>query len=142
MSSNFRDHLRPSNDPRIANLAELDAYSHAEKVLKHPVAHKLFDSWRELYEHTEFKGITTQGECLPGLFMLQDEQAPVQESMKAVEQLLKGLTQAQIAKVPARTRGKLTRATRKVRAGHAEAAPTIISTSSRLGPPSRTSWRT
>jgi hypothetical protein len=99
MSSNFRDHIRPPNDPRIANLAELDAYSHAERMLKHPVAHKLFDSWRELYEHTEFKGITTQGECLPGLFMLQDEQAPVQESMKAVEKLLKGLTSAQINKV-------------------------------------------
>lgn len=97
MSAYFRDHLRPPDDPRIANLAELDAYSHADRMLSHPVAHKLFDSWRELYEHTEFKGITTQGECVPGLFTLQDEQAPVQASIQAVEHMLEGLTPAQTA---------------------------------------------
>ena len=97
MSSNFRDHLRPPDDPRIASLSELDAYSHAERMLSHPVANKLFDRWRELYEHTEFKGITTQGDCVTGLFTLQDEQAPVQASMHAVEHLLQGLTPAQTA---------------------------------------------
>jgi hypothetical protein len=95
MSSNFRDHLRPSDDPRIAGLAELDAYSHADRILNHPIAHQLFDRWRELYEHNEFKGITTQGECVPGLFTLQDEQVPVQASMQAVEHLLQGLTPEQ-----------------------------------------------
>jgi hypothetical protein len=95
MSSNFRDYLRPADDPRIAGLAELDAYSHADRILKHPIAHQLFDRWRELYEHTEFKGITTQGECVPGLFTLQDEQAPVQASILAVEHLLQGLTPEQ-----------------------------------------------
>ena len=95
MSSNFRDYLRPADDPRIAGLAELDAYSHADRILNHPIAHQLFDRWRELYEHTEFKGITTQGECVPGLFTLQDEQAPVQASMQAVEHLLQGLTPEQ-----------------------------------------------
>ena len=97
MSSNFRDHLRPKDDPRIAGLAELDAYSHADRILSHPIAHQLFDRWRDLYEHTEFKGITTQGECVPGLFTLQDEQAPVQASIQAVEHLLQGLTPEQTA---------------------------------------------
>jgi len=97
MSANFRDHLRPPNDPRIAGLSELDAYSHADRILRHPLAHQLFDSWRDLYEHSEFKGITTQGECLPGLFTLQDEQAPIVASVQAAEQLLKGLTPAQTA---------------------------------------------
>ena len=95
MSAYFRDHLRPHDDPRIASLCELDAYSHADRMLNHPVAHKLFDSWRALYEHTEFTGITTHGECVPGLFTLQDEQAPVQASIQAVEHLLQGLTPAQ-----------------------------------------------
>jgi hypothetical protein len=99
MPSHFRDHLRPPDDPRIASLAELDAYSHADRVLHHPVAHQLFDRWRELYEHTEFKGITTDGECVQGLFTLQDEQAPVQACVQAVEHLLEGLTPAQIEKV-------------------------------------------
>jgi hypothetical protein len=99
MSSNFRDHLRPSDDPRIAGLAELDAYSHADRILSHPIAHQLFDRWRELYDHTEFKGITTQGECVPGLFTLQDEQAPMQACIRAVEDLLMGLTPAQTAVV-------------------------------------------
>ena len=97
MSSNFRDHLRPKDDPRIAGLAEHDAYSHADRILSHPIAHQLFDRWRDLYEHTEFKGITTQGECVPGLFTLQDEQAPVQASIQAVEHLLQGLTPEQTA---------------------------------------------
>jgi hypothetical protein len=95
MSSNFRDHLRPSDDPRIAGLAELDAYSHADRILSHPIAHQLFGRWRDLYEHTEFKGITTDGKCVPGLFTLQDEQAPVQACIRAVEDLLKGLTPEQ-----------------------------------------------
>jgi len=97
MSAYFRDHLRPPDDPRIASLCELDAYSHAERMLSHPVAHQLFDRWRELYEHSEFRGITTQGECVPGLFTLQDEQAPVQTSIQAAEHLLQGLTPEQTA---------------------------------------------
>jgi hypothetical protein len=97
MSAYFRDHLRPNDDPRIASLSELDAYSHAERMLSHPVAHKLFDSWRDLYEQTEFIGITTNGECVKGLFTLQDEQAPVKACMEAVEHFLKGLTSAQKA---------------------------------------------
>jgi len=97
MSSHFRDHLRPLDDPRIASLAELDAYSHADRMLNHPVARQLFDHWLDLYEHTQFKGITTHGECTMGLFTLQDEQAPVEEAQQAVEHFLKGLTSAQKA---------------------------------------------
>jgi hypothetical protein len=99
MSANFRDHLRTADDPRITGLAELDAYSHADRVLRHPVAHQLFEGWRALYEQTEFKGITTHGECVPGLFKLQDEQAPVQACVQAVEHLLQGLTSEQKAVV-------------------------------------------
>jgi hypothetical protein len=65
--------------------------------VRHPIAQQLFDSWRALYEHTEFKGITTQGECVPGLFTLQDEQAPIVASVQAAEHLLQGLTPEQTA---------------------------------------------
>jgi hypothetical protein len=91
----FRSHLRSPDDPRIAGIDQLDAYSHAQRVLAHPIAKRLFDGWRETYQNTDFRGITTDGQCLPGLFALGDTQAPVRAAMDAALALLATLGEAQ-----------------------------------------------
>jgi len=84
----FRAHLRRPDDPRIAGIGELDAYRFAERVLTHPVPARLFDGWLRRYHETDFKGITAEGDCLPGLFALADHGAPVAAAQAAALQLL------------------------------------------------------
>ena len=62
-----------------------------------PIAKRLFDGWRDTYHHTEFKGISTDGQCQGGLFRLADEQAPVRAAMAAAHALLATLAEAQRA---------------------------------------------
>ena len=93
--SSFRAHLRAPDDPRISGIDQLDAYSHAERVLAHPIAKRLFSGWRETYETTDFQGITTDGQCVPGLFAPGDAQAPVRAAMDAALALLATLSEAQ-----------------------------------------------
>lgn len=95
MPSNFRDFIRPSDDPRVQGLSELDAYTHADRILKHPVAHKLFDHWRDLYEKTDFVGITTGGQLQPNLFSLREEGGPTLAAVVAVNRLLEHITDEQ-----------------------------------------------
>jgi hypothetical protein len=94
-TSAFRSHLRMPDDPRIAGLDRLDAYSHAQRVMANPVAKKLFDGWQRTYESSDFKGITLDGTCQPNLFVLADEGAPVAASCAAALHLLTTVTQAQ-----------------------------------------------
>lgn len=91
----FRRHLRQPDDPRIAGIDQLDAYSHAERVITNPMARRLFDGWRETYEKSGFHGITINGTCLPDLFALADESAPVAACVAAAQQLLTVVTEAQ-----------------------------------------------
>ncbi len=87
-ASSFRAHLRSPDDPRIAGISELDAYSFVDRVLAHPVRAQLFDGWLQRYRETEFEGITTDGQCIPDLFALADNGAPVVAAQAAALQLL------------------------------------------------------
>ncbi len=86
--SAFRAHLRSPDDPRIAGISELDAYSFVDRVLSHPVRAQLFDGWLKRYRETEFEGITTDGHVIPGLFVLADHGAPVAAAQAAALRLL------------------------------------------------------
>jgi|APGre2960657505_1045072.scaffolds.fasta_scaffold13361_2 hypothetical protein len=97
--SAFRHHLRRADDPRIAGIEKLDAFSHAERMLAHPLAGKLFSGWRRTYETSEFRGITTDGHCAAGLFTLGDENAPVRAAVDAADALLKTLDDDQRRKL-------------------------------------------
>lgn len=97
--SAFRSHLRRPDDPRIAGIDQLDAYSHAQRMLSHPFAGPLFRGWRETYETSAFHGITTDGHCLPGLFALGDTQAPVDTAMDAALALTALLDETQRARL-------------------------------------------
>ena len=86
--SAFRAHLRKSDDPRIAGIEKLDAYSWAERTLANPRAAALFGEWMERYRGEDFHGITTDGSVIPGLFSLADENAPVPAVAQAADALL------------------------------------------------------
>src|SRR5262249_50431868 len=60
--------------------------AHAQTRLKSPRAGDLFGTWAKLAAEP-FKGITTDGNVVPGLFSLQPADAPVAQMIDAVRSL-------------------------------------------------------
>ncbi len=94
---NFRQHLRAPDDPRLAGIGTMDAYTWAEHTFANPRAGALFAAWRERYRNSDFHGITCDGHCQPGLFELGPEAAPAAAIAVAVEQVLHLATPGQRA---------------------------------------------
>lgn len=88
MAGGFRAHLRDPGDPRIAGIADMDAYAWAQHVLAIPRAAELFASWRKRYAEDAFFGITTDGRRIPGLFQLAPDGAPAAAMAEAADRLL------------------------------------------------------
>src|SRR6478752_8088327 len=91
ISSNFRDHLRPDDDPRLAELRGLTVREYAEYAKTDPFAGPMIAGWAKLYPEP-FVGVTTDGVVLDGLYRLDDvrpgEEAPTKEMVVAAEALL------------------------------------------------------
>jgi hypothetical protein len=86
----FRRFLRSPDDPRIAGIGRMDAYSWAGRMLEHPRAGPLFAAWRKRYEESEFDGITADGTVRPGLFEEgPPEGAPTAEVAAATSRVLR-----------------------------------------------------
>lgn len=96
-SSSFRAHLRSPGDPRIAGIAEFDAYSFADATMRNERARALFDVWLERYRSSDFTGITSDGHCIPGLYSLSAEGAPAEAMCAAATRVLALTTPAQRA---------------------------------------------
>ena len=88
---NFRNFLRSHDDPRIAGIDKMDAYSWAERTMANPRVGPLFAAWHKRYQETSFYGITTDGERIDSLFELADEDAPVEAMVQAANNLLAAL---------------------------------------------------
>ena len=88
MAAPFRQHLRKHDDPRIAGIEAMDAYSWVDHVMHHPRPKALFEGWLERYRTQDFFGITTDGRKVPGLFALASEGAPVAAMAAAADRLL------------------------------------------------------
>lgn len=93
---NFRQHLRAPDDPRIAGISAMDAYTWAEQTFANPRAGALFAAWRARY-NTDFHGITCDGHCQPGLFKLAHEGAPAAAIASVVRRVLNLATAEQRA---------------------------------------------
>src|SRR6478752_3615364 len=97
ISSNFRDHLRPDDDPRLAELRGLTVREYAEYAKTDPFAGPMIAGWAKLYPEP-FVGVTTDGVVLDGLYRLDDvrpgEEAPTKEMVVAAEALLDTLDDA------------------------------------------------
>jgi hypothetical protein len=88
MSNNFRDLIPPPDHPRIAGIAERDAYSHAANVLAtRPRVQGLLAERRARLEQP-FRGITTNGDVVPDLYTLADEAAPTGAMVEAARVVL------------------------------------------------------
>jgi hypothetical protein len=88
MSNNFRDLIPPPDHPRVAGIAERDAYSHAANVLAtRPRVQGLLAERRARLEQP-FRGITTNGDVVPDLYTLADEAAPTGGMVEAARVVL------------------------------------------------------
>lgn len=93
----FRSFLRRADDPRVAGLRDLNACEHADQILNDPARRGLFDGWRNLYEQSDFKGISTDGQCVSGLFELGAHGAPAEAAHAAATRLLAIVSDSQRA---------------------------------------------
>lgn len=90
-SNNYHDILFPLDSPRLVSCRGKDVYQYGKDIFDFPPAAALIAYWRTLYE-APFKGITSNGEILPGLFHLADEGAPVKAMTQAAAKLLAALS--------------------------------------------------
>jgi hypothetical protein len=88
MNNNFRDYLPAPDDPRVSGISERDAYSHAEHALATRPRVQLLLNERRSRISEPFRGITTDGKVVPGLFDIADEGAPVGAITEAARVLL------------------------------------------------------
>jgi hypothetical protein len=80
--------------PGQSKIAGPTARAHAEARRQSPRAQEFFAQWeKQLAE--PFKGITTDGKALPGLYKLEPNGAPVRAMTDAAQALLSLLTEAQ-----------------------------------------------
>jgi len=89
--SDFRKYLP---GPELNKIAGPTARAHGDARLGSPRAQGLFGTWKKLFE-APFRGITTSGSAMPGLFLLQPDGAPVAAICDAAENLVALLTSAQ-----------------------------------------------
>src|SRR5437763_14198639 len=75
-------------NPPNAKIAGPTARAHAETRTASPRAKELFGKW-ELMFNEPFRGITTDGAAVPGLYAPRSEGAPTLAMIEAVKALLK-----------------------------------------------------
>ncbi|MEV4581540.1 DUF3500 domain-containing protein [Nonomuraea jabiensis] len=93
MGSLFREHLFPPGHPRLSGLDRLDAYSYGDAVRDAPVVADVLRNWMKLFQDETFRGITSDGVVIPGLFTLgAEEKAPTRKAVTAAAALLEGLS--------------------------------------------------
>jgi hypothetical protein len=87
-SKDFRPFIPTLEYPRVAAFQGRDAYQHGDAGLANPIPQALlFSPWDKLYREP-FKGITTNGLAIPGLFELAPNGAPVHLMVNAATSLL------------------------------------------------------
>lgn len=103
VSNNFRDLLYPHDAPRLTSCRGLDPYTFGQAILLSPPAPVLIAGtgprgWEAL-GNAPFKGVTCEGQIVPGLFPLADESAPIESMRRAAEALLSVLSEGERGKL-------------------------------------------
>ncbi|RKP53571.1 bifunctional 3-(3-hydroxy-phenyl)propionate/3-hydroxycinnamic acid hydroxylase [Pararobbsia silviterrae] len=91
----FRAYLRASDDPKVEGIEQHDAYSWADRCLANPRSGPMFAAWRARLVDETFKGITSDGMIVEGLYTMRDESAPVDRMRIAVAALLRLVSPAE-----------------------------------------------
>lgn len=92
--SDYHPFVPGEGDSRIGDKSPRE---HAKARFRSERARGLFDSWKALFAQP-FRGVTTDGAAIPGLYSVQPEGAPTVTVINAVNALLGQLTAAQKAK--------------------------------------------
>jgi hypothetical protein len=99
VSNNFRDLIPAADHPRIAGIAERDAYSHAAHALATRARVQGLLEERRTRLNQPFRGITTNAEVVPDLYELADEGAPTGAMVEAARAVLNVATEEERARL-------------------------------------------
>jgi len=102
MTAAYRQYLFPHDDERLAGIRGADPYEYRELAKQDDFTGGLIRNWAPLYP-SEFRGITSDGRVIPGLFPLEpvpaEEAAPTAAMVEAAEAFLALLDTEQAARV-------------------------------------------
>jgi hypothetical protein len=91
----FRPYVPEPTHPKIAPMRDRDAREHAEAARNNPRPQKiLFEPWERMYAEP-FRGVTTDGNVIPGLYSLAPNGAPTEAMINAVLALFGVITSEQ-----------------------------------------------
>ncbi|WP_322044707.1 DUF3500 domain-containing protein [Paraburkholderia sp. J67] len=94
VSHDYHDLLFPIDSPRLVSCRHKDAYQYASDIQGfHPQVAEIVAGWRAAYAQP-FKGLTSDGNVMPGLYRLEDEGAPTHAMTEAANRLLSELSEA------------------------------------------------
>ncbi len=98
----FREYLYPNDHPRLTGIRGLDVYQYRDHAANvDPFTSGLVAGWKPLY-FNEFRGVTSDGERVPGLYPLRvarrGEEAPTAAMAEAARAYLASLSAEQRAK--------------------------------------------
>ena len=94
MPAPFRRYVPTSDHPKLAGIRDLDARGYRRRAMQVEWLRDWVAGWQRAYERP-FRGITTDGNLLTGLFPLQAEDAPVAEMVRAAKRLLQQASEDQ-----------------------------------------------
>lgn len=100
-SSAFRAHIPDLTDPRFTTASKQSVYEYADFFRGYQAPPWLFEltqAWAELYAEP-FKGVTSKGSIIEGLFTVQNEGADVGRATQAAKELLQKLSAEEKKKV-------------------------------------------
>ena len=91
----FRPYVPAPDHPKIAPMRDRDARQHAEAARSNPRPQKLlFEPWERMYREP-FRGVTADGEVIPGLYSRARNGAPTEAMINAVLALFGTVTPEQ-----------------------------------------------
>jgi len=96
MAEDFRNYLRPLDDPKIIGSADLDTYQYLDRHRQWPDFEDALGDWRHRFEASApFSGITSDGQVRQDLWRLRPEGAPNAAMVEAANALIGILDQEQ-----------------------------------------------
>ncbi|KAJ4258990.1 hypothetical protein NW762_008078 [Fusarium torreyae] len=97
----YRQFLPDLATPRFTSMKGQNAHEYAEVFKKKgnpPWLHGLYKHWLSLLDEP-FKGVTSDGHVLPGLFNLQDEEVPILDITSAANAVMDSCTKEQLSRM-------------------------------------------
>ncbi|KAL6708794.1 hypothetical protein ACN47E_002490 [Coniothyrium glycines] len=89
--ASFRDYLPKPNDVPLASVRRDNVHQFSRESLQEPSVKDLFSEWADSL-NTPFRGVTSDGQKIDGLYKIEDQGAPTEAAVVAANRIIDVLT--------------------------------------------------